>query len=300
MENEGSSAAAIVPRRHAVGPRRWAAWGARNAPSWFVRLAPPMIGGLLGSLSGARVAVIRNLRMIHGARAPWIEAWDVLRTFSAFATNLTESLAPGRGLWGQREFRMRGTGAVSALLNEKRGLIFVTAHVGPWDGAAMGLRKEWGVPVMMLMSQEEDPLAERVQDSVREAEEVQVLRLGRSSLDALPALQHLEEGGVLLAQLDRVPKGRPPLWGRLLGQPFAVPRGLFLLAGLARVPLVPVFAARRGGRKVADVGSPVFVPRRPSESELEERAQGMLTQLEAHLLAFPTQWFHFVGKMPKE
>lgn len=300
MENEHSRQETLVPRRQAVGPRRWAAWGARHAPRWFVRLAPPIIGGLLGSFSGARGAVLRNLRMIHGRRAPWFEAWDVLRTFAAFAYNLTESLAPDRELGGSREFRIRGAGPVSQLLRERRGVIFVTAHVGPWDGAAMGLRKEWGVPVMMLMSQEEDAMAEKVQDSVREAEEVQVLRLGRSSLDVLPALQHLEAGGVLLAQLDRVPAGRPPLWGRLFGQAFAVPRGLFLFAGLARVPLVPVFSARKGEQKCTDVGSPIFVPRRASEDELQERAQGILRQLEAHLTAFPTQWFHFVSKSPSD
>ncbi len=260
-----------------------------------MRIAPPIIGGVLGSLSSARRAVLRNLRLIHGTRAPWIEAWDVLITFAHFAHNLTESLAPGRGIFEAKRFQIRGAEAAGRLLRERKGVLFVTAHAGPWDGAAMALAEEWNVPVMMLMSKEPDAAAGAVQDAVREGERIRVLRVGESSLDALPALQHLSEGGAIVAQLDRVPTGRPPLWGRLMGQPFPVPRGLFLLAGLARVAVVPVFTARlTGGRKVAEVGEPIFVPRRASEKVLTEAAQLAVRQLERHLAAFPNQWFHFV------
>src|SRR5690606_29529937 len=138
----------------------------------------------------------------------------------------------------------------------------------------------WSVPVMMLMSKEADAAAGAVQDVVREEAQVQVLRVGDSSLDALPALEHLSRGGVIVAQLDRVPVSRPPLWGQLMGKPFPVPRGLFLLAGLARVAIVPVFTARLvAGRKVAEVGQPIFVRHRASEEVLMDAAQLAVRQL---------------------
>lgn len=284
-----------VGLRQGLALRRWAAWGAQSAPRWFVRFAPPIIGGVLGSLSSARRAVLRNLRLIHGTRAPWIEAWDTLVTFSHFAVNLTESLAPGRGIYAAKHFQIRGAEAVRRLLRERKGVLFVTAHAGPWDGAAMALAAEWSVPVMMLMSQEADAAAGALQDAVRAGERIRVLRVGESSLDALPALEHLSAGGAIVAQLDRVPEGRPPLWGQLMGRPFPVPRGLFLLAGLAKVAVVPVFTARlSGGRKVAEVGEPIFVTHRASDEALLKVAQLAIHQLERHLAAFPNQWFHFV------
>jgi lauroyl/myristoyl acyltransferase len=197
-----------------------------------------------------------------------------------------------------REFRVRGKHQVDPLFAEGRGIIMVTAHVGPWDTAAMGLGLD--VPVLMLMSPEEDDAAGDLQDQLRESAHVRVLRVGESGLDALPILEHLRDGGVVVAQLDRVPPGRTPLWVDLFEHPFAMPQGLFRLAGAANVPLVPVFAARLpDGRDLVDVGPPIFVPKGTRGLQLLPFAQRTAAGLEAHLAAFPTQWFHFSEMVPR-
>lgn len=272
--------------------RRAAAWGARVAPDWFVRLAPPLIGIVFAIVAGdARLSVVRNLRRIFGARSLLVEATDVVLTFVNFARSFTRSLAPEREVL-KEEFRVRGKHHVAPYFESKQGVILLTAHVGPWDSAAMGLQVD--VPVMMLMSPEDDVRAADFQDSVRKSANVSVLRLSGGSLAALPIVEHLRNGGAVVAQVDRVPQGQAPLWVDLFGQPFAVPSGLFRLAGAARAPLVPVFSARLGGaRALVDVAAPIFVPPRPSTDELQRAAQEAALLLEKHLGAFPTQWFHF-------
>lgn len=279
--------------------RRWAAWGAAHGPAWFVRLAPPVIGCVFALTSAdARRQVLRNLRLIFGRRSLWSEVRDVLVTFMEFAQALTRSLAPDRELLKTREFRVRGKRQVDPLFEQGRGILMVTAHVGPWDTAAMGLGLD--VPVLMLMVPEEDDEAGDFQDRVREAASVRVLRVRESGLDALPILEHLQQGGVVVAQLDRVPRGRNPLWVRMFDRPFAMPQGLFRLAAAANVPLVPVFAARLPrGRALVDVGAPIFVPKGTRGERLAPYAQQAADRLEAHLAAFPTQWFHFSESVPR-
>src|SRR6187551_1607771 len=204
--------------------RGWAAWGARNGPGWFVELAPLVIGLIAFCVAKkARRAVIRNLRRIHGTREMSLDLYDAAKTFVAFAHNLTESLCPERFLHTRRLI-VRGGQQTAELLKE-RGLILATAHVGPWDNAAMAFSQFAHQPVLMLMAEEQDHLAAGIQDRVRTGENVQVLRLGSSPLSALSTLTHLEGGGVVVAQMDRAFGRRALVQTHLFDAPFWVSNG---------------------------------------------------------------------------
>lgn len=274
--------------------RRLAALGAQRAPKWFVRGAPPLLGVFFAfCLSRTRAQVRANLLRITPNETPLRLTRDVLLTFVCFAQALTESL--GRDRFGSSErFRVRGRSLVEPLLEKGGGMIFLTAHVGPWDAAAMVFRGKEERELMMLMGAQDDARAAGFQDQLRSRARISVVRLGGNPLDALPALSHLAKGGILVAQVDRVPQGSRSISADLFGVPFALPRGIFQLAGLARVPLVPIFAARLGFcRNLVEVCPPLFVSRRPGEAELGSVASSVLSNLERHLSAFPTQWFHF-------
>jgi KDO2-lipid IV(A) lauroyltransferase len=80
----------------------------------------------------------------------------------------------------------------------------------------------------------------------------------------------------------------------LLGAPGAVPEGPLRLASAAGAPILPIFCARSGYRRYrVDVRPPVFLPRRPTERELDEAAQMLASELGRFLQAYPTQWFDF-------
>lgn len=305
--SEATLAAPSDPGREVLAPskqqfhksafwRRFARWGATAGPRFFVRWSPPVIGAFFALvLPGARRVVLRNLRRIYGRRDEWREARDILGTFAQFACCLAESLGAGRPEAQSRKVRVRGSHHITKLLAEGRGFVIATAHIGPWDGAAQTLALEQGTSVMIVMAREDDEAAERLHDEVRDAAQVQVLRIGRHPLDALPALEHLGRGGVVAVQLDRVPPGRPSVETLLFQRPFAVPSGPFLLAGLARVPVLPVFSARTGyfDRRIT-IGEPIRPSRRPDARELSNLAQHGISQMEKHIAAHPTQWFHFI------
>lgn len=275
--------------------RRLVAWAARSAPIWFVRSAPVVIGFFFAlTLPTARRAVQRNLRLIDGRRSG-LGLWrDTFSTFANFAACLTESMAPGRAAFRAREFQVEGSELVEPLRRAGTGMLFLTAHVGPWDTSAMGLDTFTDAEVMMLMAPERDHEAAEVQDLVRGNAKIRVVRVGDSVLDAAPALEHLRGGGIVVGQMDRVRPQQATMPVTIFGESWRIPRGLFRLAGAARVPVVPVFSARQGfARRLVSVTMPIVVPRRPSEEALSACAQVAVRSLEAHLRRFPTQWFHF-------
>ncbi|HSC89519.1 MAG TPA: lysophospholipid acyltransferase family protein [Polyangiaceae bacterium] len=261
-----------------------------------MRWSPPVIGLLFAALlPSARRLVARNLRLIFGRRDAWVELRDVARTFVQFASCLAESLGADRSEAMTRAIRVRGGSRVEEMLARNQGFVIATAHVGPWDGTAQALAQLGGARVMIVMAHEHDAEAEQLHDQVRAKAQLKVLRIGRHPLDALPALEHLASGGVVAVQVDRVPRGNAAVAVKLFGEDFAVPQGPFQLAGLAKVPLLPIFSARTGyfTRRI-DIGFPVWPSRRPRGEELRELAQCVVSQMEGQIAAFPLQWFHFI------
>lgn len=288
-----SERAALRERAHF---RRAAAFGAQTCPVWFVRGAPVVIG-VLFALFGFRTrrAVSRNLVAIRGKVGPLRHFRETVSTFVEFARALTAALAPGRPIFSQRKIDLVGVEHVRPLLDSGTGMLMLTAHVGPWDACAFRLRSMMDVPVLMLMSGEADPEAGAFQDELRKSAHIRVLRIGKNPLDALALLEHLRSGGVVVAQLDRLPASGRGISTSLFSRAFAVPEGIFRVAAALECPVVPVFAARLDSdtdRVV--VSAPVRVPKRPNSRALEVAARSVVTCLEAHLRRFPTQWFHFV------
>lgn len=276
--------------------RRAAAFGAQAWPEWFVKGAPVLIGVVFAFVGfRARRIVERNLIVVRGRVGRFRHLRETVQTFVEFSRALTSALAPGRAMFSQRKIELVGEEHVRPLLDKRAGMLMLTAHVGPWDACALRLRSMMDVPVLMLMSEEADPRAEEFHDEVRKSAQVGVLRLGKSPLDALPLLEHVRGGGVVVAQLDRLPASGRSIQVPLFSRPFEVPEGLFRVAGALACPIVPVFAARLDSETDRVVVSPpVRVERRPSEAALKVAAQEVVACLESHLRNFPTQWFHFV------
>lgn len=279
-----------------VGWRRWAYLGARFGPRAFVRWSPPLIGLGFGlALPRAREQVLRNLRRVHGKRDELVELRDVAATFSAFAACLAESLAAERPEGRAARYRVVGAERFESLRAAGQGLLLATAHVGPWDAAAQGLRGTRNEPILLIMGGEQDAAAGSFHDLVRRNSGLEVCRVGDHPLDALPVLEWLQAGKLAAVQMDRA-VGTGAVSADLLGTPFPLPRGPFALASIAQVPILPVFASRIGFFDYRiDVGHAIRLPRRATRDQVSRAARSFSSQMGAFLRSNATQWFHFAG-----
>jgi predicted LPLAT superfamily acyltransferase len=99
---------------------------------------------------------------------------------------------------------------------------------------------------------------------------------------------------VAALQVDRTLGQGRVLQHQLFGSPQAVPEGPFRLAGLAQVPIVSVFASRRGFFDYElSVGELLHVERRPNEAQLMRVSRRVIDDMELAISSDPTQWFHF-------
>jgi KDO2-lipid IV(A) lauroyltransferase len=274
--------------------RYFAYWGSRYGPRVWVRYSPGIFGCVFAALlPEVRHRVERNLRRTLGKRSWLLEQLDVYRTFANYAHCLAESLAGERPEAREAKRRTLGEEHLRSALDQGRGLVVVTGHVGAWDVAARLLRADWGVPVVVVMQREADPAAARLHDRLRALDGVKVAHLNHP-LDSLELLSHLRRGGALAVQLDRLPSGTRFLEGFLFGEPFRVPEGPFRLAAMAEAPVLPVFALRTGFFEYElHVGQALVLPRRPDPVASQRAVQTALDALEKIVRECPTQWFHF-------
>ena len=278
--------------------RRVAEFGARRAPAWFARAAPPLVGVAIAiAAPDARRRVARELERARGPVSAARSAIDVARTFANFASCLTELLSTGSKNGQMAEAVVHGDQQLDAIFAARRGVIFATAHTAGWEAIGPLLAHKIDVPVTVVMQRERDASACELNDSRRRAEGgLNIVHIGGNPLGSLPLLRQLRDGGVVAMQIDRVPTGMKARAVTLFGRPGRIPEGPLRLAQLSGAPIVPVFSTRTGHRRYAVyLRQPVTVLRGAGEREIAAAAQHLADGLGEFVSAHPTQWFPFGG-----
>lgn len=289
MDDDGTVRAAL--RFDSGGWRRFAELGSIYAPEWWKRGSPPVIAAIIYAIGRRqREAVLRNQRQVRGER-PWLrERWDAYRVFASMARSLTESLEQ----WGPRPrtlgLAVKGGEIIEAAAAEGRGLLVVTGHFGSWEVGARMLAK-LGRRVNWLMGTEPNPTVRAFVHEMRTRHGFNVLYSDRSILSGLPVLQALRRGEVVCIQME--PWG--PLRGThevmFCGRRARFQIGPFVLARLARAPLVPAFVVRTGIRSYEFRIPGRYDPKTPADSAAALEA--VVRTYEELIRELPQQWIMF-------
>jgi len=243
----------------------------------------------------ARRTAIANVRLVFPEMGDVARRALVRRSFVTMGELLADAVALLRPRGGPLLALAPGARAViEEALGEGRGVIFASAHLGPWERVAASLVAA-GVPLTTLARESYDPRFTRLYERLRGARGVRVVwRSGSRSLGATAAIvRTLRRGGVLGIPMDlqaRVPSCESPF----LGHP-------------ARSPVGPARIALRTGAAVVvgtvapDGASLVITATRIPTSELGltdlegQGAERDLTtrinrELSQRILALPHAW----------
>jgi len=279
--------------------RRLATLGSVHAPEWFKRSAPPVVAAALFALvPDRRRGAIRNLQQVlHADRAT--ASWAALRLFSEFAFCTSESMEQYSPRPGPLRVDRPEPDPVQQALADGRGVVVLTGHIGSWDIAAKALR-DLGRPVNVVMAHEINATS---QDFVRSAREHAGMRLvlsDTSVFSSLGLVSALRRNEIVAIQLDRAFGAGGVRMLPFLGAPAPFSSGPFVLARLARAPVVPVFVPRLGPRHYhIQAGQRIDVPREARDPAVLDRVMSeAVRQLEDVVRSHPTQWFQFAPFWP--
>jgi lauroyl/myristoyl acyltransferase len=273
------------------GWRRFAELGCVYGPEWWKRTSPPVIAAIIFALgTKQRAAVLRNQRQVRGPRPRLREQWDAYRVFAGMARSITESMEQ----WGPRprpiSRTLVGGDVMERAVDEGRGVVVVTGHFGSWEVGARMLEK-LGRPVNWVTASEPNPTVRSFVHEMRTRHGFNVIYSDRSVLGGLPMLRALRRGEIVCIQLEPWGSLRGTYELAFCGRPTRFQLGPFVLARLARAPLVPAFVVRAGIRRYEVRIPGRFDPRAPRESELALESVARI--YEALVRELPHQWLMF-------
>jgi KDO2-lipid IV(A) lauroyltransferase len=280
------------------GWRRLAELGCVYGPEWWKRGSPPVIAGIIFAIARRRRgSVLRNQRQVRGRRGWLRERWDAYRVYAEFARSVTESLEQ----WGPRPrplvLDVPQPELFQAALAGGRGLVVPTAHFGGWEIGARFL-SDLGRPVNLVVAPEPNPTTRDFMHRLRTRYGFNVIYSGRSIFAGLPVRQALQRNEVVGMQID--PWGASPGAQEIdfCGRRASFQIGPFVMARVARAPLIPVFTVRTAIRRYALRIVGRFDPRTAADS-----ATAFTTTIRAYerlVREYPAQWLLFDDVWPQE
>jgi phosphatidylinositol dimannoside acyltransferase len=279
--------------------RKFAYLGCVYGPEWWKRYSPPAIAAIIFVLIGRnRRGAVANMQRIAGERGE-NATLAALQMFAQFAHCMTETME----YYGPRprpivlDEPKRDDLAVA--LSEGRGAVVVTGHFGNWDVAAKRLH-EYGRPINVVMAREVNATTHEYVRQARERVGVRVIYSDTSVFSSLNMIRALQRNEIVAIQLDRALGAGGTRLISFFGADAPFPSGPFVLARLARAPLVPVFIPRLGTRHYAiRVCGRFELAREARDARALDRVMtDVVRTFEAVVRECPRQWFQFAPFWP--
>ncbi len=270
--------------------------GVRNIPQSVQRASMPLWAGIFYTLvPSARRVVERNLERVLGPTTPGLAKARSFRVFVNYAQAITNmyALHLGQGVPVETEFE--GYEQIKHILDEKRGAIAITGHMGYWQITPflMAARK-WLPPMTMAMAEEPNRALGEFEEQFRAKH--RIVYTTSSPFATIELANILRRGEFVGMQIDRH-MGAAHIMLPFCGRPAPFPIGSATLARATGSPLVPVFAlARKGNRKKCTVlvEKPIEVAHtRNRDADVRAAMEKVVEVYERYVRTYPEQWFNF-------
>ena len=302
----------------AADGRRWYRHGLNRPLSWelVLRITPRLPRFVLVPLHhvttfvcmlcmpSERAAARRNLRRVtgRGGLAGLALLYRLFFNFSRFMVAYADMQGRDVRDFEDRLIDVDGTAAaIRAVLDEGRGAILATLHIGQWD-LGLKLLSRFDVPVHVVMLSEDPREVTRYAEAARSWTRLQVHQMGESPLLAVRLMAALKRGEVVAIQIDR-PAGPNVMRVDFFGAPTPLPTGPVSLALATGAPVLPVFVLfdRKDRFRLLSV-PPLRFERDRTQDEVLQTERGLrrlVEVMESVVSRHPDQWFNFYDVWPE-
>ena len=236
-------------------------------------------------------AAQRNIAHILPAADPATISQLAQSLFRHFAYYFSDLLSLNRQSLPVQQryvYRIHNFDRLEPILESRQGFVAATAHLGNWELAGR-LLTPFGKTVHVVIAPEQHAAVQRL---LREEHRPSSLRfVSNDNIGGfVQLLMVLRRGDVVAVQIDRGTGHRSDIAVDFFDKPIALPSGPFVLAGAARVPVIPFFCLMRPDYHYEiHIGEAIPVERGGEEEALHQ----MVRVLEHYIALAPDQWFNF-------
>jgi KDO2-lipid IV(A) lauroyltransferase len=185
--------------------------------------------------------------------------------------------------------------AMQAVIQEGKGVILLTMHLGQWD-LGLKLLAHFDLPVHVVMLSEEPAEVARYAGETRALPNVKVHQMGESRLLAVDLMAALRRGELVAIQADRG-VGPHVMPTRFFGADALLPTGPAQLAMATGAPILPVFVLLDRGPRFRLLALDPLRFERPAagnaDAALRKAMRRLALMMESVVSRYSDQWFNF-------
>ena len=229
-------------------------------------------------------------------RSTWKKmAWN---QFKSFTTVFLDRFLIESDRQDRFSLTHEGLESLTDAAKERRPAILWMAHLGNWEVAVHCLKK-FDVPITLIIGKYAGEQVEALQRAQLEAGRVKVVVVQKErDMAVMEVMKALRNGELVAISGDRLfDDDQQHLNVSFMGHECRVPKGPYVLAGLSKAPLIPIFGIRVGKLAYRFVAlSPINVDlskRSEREGTMKAVAQECFDRLESMVRRYPEQWYNF-------
>jgi predicted LPLAT superfamily acyltransferase len=218
--------------------------------------------------------------------------------FLSFATAGFDRVAAWTGRITLDDLTFTGRDALAALVEQRRGAVLLTAHIGSIEVCRAMARQRDNLRLNVLVHTEHAENFNRVMQKVNPNQNVELIEVG--AIDPAVAMrlaQKIAGGEFIVVTGDRIPVGGSrTVEVDFLGRKASFPQGPFVLASLLKCPLLTVVCSAEGAGFhvfIESLGERIVLRRDHREDDMRGYVAAFARRLEDACRRAPLQWFNF-------
>lgn len=215
---------------------------------------------------------------------------SVYKSYFTFGQTLIDKTAIQAGLRNKFTYEFDGVELLFQLLEEKKGGILISAHIGNFEIAEHFFGEiDLNCQINLVTTDREHSVIKEYLESVTKKSSIKFIIVNDDMSHIFDINNALSNNELICFTGDRYFEGTKSLTEDLLGQPANFPAGPFLIASKLKVPVVFVYVM-----KEANLHYHLYA----RKAEIKHRdVQGVLkaytTSVETILKKYPMQWFNY-------
>jgi len=222
--------------------------------------------------------------------------WDAARHVHTFASTILDRVFMLGENTRRFDVAVTGLDALHAELDQGRGMLLFGSHLGSFEVLRAVGRGRAGLPVAMLMYEENARKINATLEAINPAATEDIIALGRMD-SMLQARDRLDQGYLVGMLADRRLGDDPVATCDFLGAPAAFPLGPFRMAAMLQRPVFFMTGLYLGGNRYRIHFEPLAdfsqVERADRDEAIRAAIDRYASRLEYYCRLAPYNWFNF-------
>lgn len=233
---------------------------------------------------------------LHRALGRWAEWSDGFRHVFSFASTIHDRIYLLNDRFDLFDIEVIGAEAVNEAARTQPGALLIGAHLGSFEVLRAVGRGREGLPVAMLMYEENARKINATLEAINPAASQDIIPLGRMD-SMLQARDKLDAGYAVGMLADRSLSDDATIDCDFLGKPAPFPLGPFRMAAMLRRPVFFMTGLYLGGNRYRLHFEPLAdfsqTPREARDDAVRVAVQHYAARLTHYCRAAPYNWFNF-------